>query len=52
MNIFDGLTNLAANVVKVAVAPIEMVVDVTNAVVQPIAEAAEDLVEDVKSINK
>lgn len=38
------------DVAKVAVAPVEIVVDVAAAAVKPIAEAAEDLVKDVKSL--
>lgn len=50
MNIFGSLTDLATNIVKVAVAPVEIAVDLADAVVKPIAEAAEQIVDDVKSI--
>lgn len=48
--LFDSIADLATNVVKVAAAPIEVAVDLTNAVVKPMADAAEVVVQDVKSI--
>jgi len=49
--LFDSLAELTTNVVKVATAPIEVAVDLTNAVVKPMAEAAQFITEDIKSIN-
>ena len=50
MGLFNSLVDLTSNVVKVVTAPVEMAVDVTTAVVKPLAEAAKDLTDDVKSL--
>ncbi len=44
--------DLATNVVKVVAAPVEVVVDLANAAVKPIAEVAEELVQEVKDLSK
>lgn len=41
---------LAEDVVGIAVAPVEVVVDVTRMATKPIAEAAEELADDVKDM--
>lgn len=50
MGLFDSLVELTTNTVKVVAAPVEVVAELANAAVKPIAEAAEEIVEDVKSI--
>jgi len=47
---FGSLFKLTTNVAKVVTAPIEIAADVANAVVQPIAEGAEELVEAAKDL--
>ena len=46
--IVGSLVDLASDVVRVAVTPIEIAVDVTAAVVKPIAEVAEEIASEVK----
>ncbi|MFS8930959.1 hypothetical protein CNECB9_1190019 [Cupriavidus necator] len=48
--LLKSVSELALDVAKVAVAPVEIVVDVAGAAVKPFAQAAEALVEDVKSL--
>lgn len=48
--LFKSLTDLAGDVAAVVVAPIEMAVDLTGAAVKPLAEAANDLTDDIKSL--
>ncbi|MDX6011338.1 hypothetical protein [Cupriavidus necator] len=48
--LLKSVGELALDVAKVAVAPVEIVVGVASAAVKPIAEAAEALVDDVKSL--
>lgn len=50
MGIFDSLASLTTNVVKVAVAPLEVVVDLADVVVQPLVDAAEVVTDGVKSL--
>jgi hypothetical protein len=45
---FGNLFDLATNVVKVVVAPVEVVAHVANAAVKPIAEGVAEVVKDVK----
>jgi hypothetical protein len=45
---FGSLFELATNVAKVVVAPIEVVAHVANAAVKPIAEGVAEVVKDVK----
>jgi len=45
---FDSLVNLTKNVVSIATAPIEIAVDITNAVVKPVADVARDTTKAVK----
>ena len=45
---FKSLIDLAGDVTKIVVAPIEVAVDVTRAVTKPVAEAAEEIVKDIK----
>lgn len=46
--LFNSLTELTTDVVKVVAAPVEMAVDLVDAAVKPIAEVAEEFKEDVK----
>ena len=48
--LFKSVADLAADVVQVAVAPVEIVAELAGAAVKPIAEVAKDLVADVKSL--
>lgn len=48
--LLKSLTDLATDVTKVALAPVEMVVDLAGAAVKPVVEVAKDLVADVKSL--
>ena len=50
MGLFDSLIDLTSNVVKIAVAPLEAAVDVTNAVVKPLADATKEVTDTIKSI--
>ena len=46
---FKSIFNVAADVVKIAVAPIEIAADLTHVVTKPVAELAEDVVDMVKA---
>jgi hypothetical protein len=48
--LLKSLGSLAADVVQVVAAPVEIVVDVAAAAVKPVAEAAKELVDEVKSL--
>lgn len=50
--IFDSVFELAKDVTKIVVAPVEMVADLAGAAVKPLAEVAEDLVKDIKSLKE
>ena len=45
---FKSLIGIVTDVAKVAVAPVEIALDVTRAATQPVAEAAEEIVKEVK----
>jgi len=45
---FDSLGKLVGNMTKVATAPLKAALDVTNAIVEPIADAAETVAKEVK----
>jgi len=45
-----SVVGLAENVVDIAIAPVEVVVDVTRMATKPIAEGLEELTEDVKQM--
>ena len=45
---FGSLTRLVTDVVKVAVAPVEMAIDVTRVVTKPMADLAEEATAEVK----
>lgn len=47
-NILSPIASLATDVVKIAAAPIAITAEVARAAVEPIAEAADELVDDVK----
>lgn len=46
--IFQSLFDLGKNVADVVLAPVEIVVDVAEAITKPVAEAAQEVVQDVK----
>lgn len=48
MGIFDSVMELTKDVFEVAVTPIEMAVDVADAVVKPMAQAAQEIKNDIK----
>lgn len=45
---FDNLINIVSDVAKVVVAPVEISLDLTSTITKPIAELAEDLVQEIK----
>lgn len=52
MGIFDSLVNLVEDVALVATKPVEIVLDLADAAVKPIADAATELAKDVKDLTK
>lgn len=52
MGLLDSVFSLAVNTTKVVLAPVEVVADLANAVVEPVKEAVDEIVKDVKSISK
>jgi hypothetical protein len=50
--LLKSVTELATNVATVVVKPIEIVVDLTNVAVKPMAESAKQIADDVKKIAK
>lgn len=48
--LLNSLATLVVDVVEVVATPIEIVVDVAKAAIAPVAEAARDLKNDVKSL--
>lgn len=52
MGFFDDIAGLVGDVAKVAVAPVEIVANVARAVTKPIAEIAEEIVDEVKDLTK
>jgi hypothetical protein len=50
MGLFDSVFDLTKDVLKVASAPITMVVDLAGAAVKPLAEVADELTNEIKSL--
>lgn len=50
MGLFDSIGSLVGSVAKVVTAPVEMVVDVADAVVRPLADGAEALKDEMKDL--
>lgn len=50
--LLDSIGELASNVVKVVIAPVEVVVNVANAAIKPIAEGVAEVVKDTKDLGK
>lgn len=48
VKMFKSLFGLVENVVSIAAAPVEIALDVATAVIKPIAEAAQEVVEAIK----
>ena len=48
MGLFKSLVDLTENVVDIAIAPVEIAIDVTNAAIKPVADLANEVVEEVK----
>ena len=49
MGLFDSLFDLASDVVKIVVTPVDLVVSVAGAITKPIAEVTKTLADDIKS---
>lgn len=49
---FKSLFGIVEDVVKIAAAPVEVVVDVTRAVTKPVAELSEEAVKEIKTVIK
>lgn len=47
-SLLKSITELATDVVKVVAAPIEAAVDLADAVVKPLADAAQEVAKDIK----
>lgn len=50
MSIFKSIKNLAEDVVDIALAPVEMTIDMTRAATKPIADLANEMKEDIKEM--
>lgn len=50
MGLFDSLAGLVGDLAAIVVAPVEVAVDVTAAVVKPLADGARAVVEEVKEL--
>jgi hypothetical protein len=48
--LLKSLTDLAGDVATIALKPVEIAVDLTGAVVKPIAEVAKEVADEVKSL--
>lgn len=48
--LLNSIADLATDVVDIAKAPVEMAADLVGAVTAPLADAANELVKDVKSL--
>ena len=46
---FKSLLGLGEDVLKIATAPVEIAVDLTRTVTKPVADAAQDVVKEIKS---
>ena len=46
--LLDSIGELASNVVKVVIAPVEVAATLVNAAVKPVAEVVTDLAQDIK----
>lgn len=49
---FKSLIDLTTDVVRIAAAPVEVAVDLTRIATKPLADAAQEIVQDVKSSTK
>ena len=52
MSLFDSFNELAEDSLRIATAPVEVVVDVTKAAVKPLAEGAQSVVDEVKDLTE
>lgn len=50
MGIFDSILGITKDVVDVVKAPVEIAIDVTREVTKPVADAAKEIVEEVKDL--
>jgi hypothetical protein len=52
MGLLDSLTNLVSDVVTVALKPAEIVLDLTDAAVKPLADGLTEIANDVKDLTR
>lgn len=52
MGIFDNLLDIATDVAKIAIAPVEIITEVVKAPLDEVANVADELVKDVKDATK
>ena len=52
MSLFKSLGDLVGDVVTVATAPVKIAVDVTSAIVKPVADAAKYVTDEVSNVLK
>jgi hypothetical protein len=52
MGLFDSLVNLVGDVATVVTKPVEVVVDLADAAVKPLADGMTELAKDVKDLLK
>lgn len=50
MGLFNSLVELTTDALKAVAAPVEISVDLADAVVKPLAKVAKELADDVKSL--
>lgn len=48
---FNSLINLTKNLTDIITAPVEIVVDLTNAAIKPIADGLSEVVQEVKDMS-
>lgn len=48
--LFKSVAELATDVVKVVATPVEMITDLADAAIKPVAEVARELADDIKSL--
>ena len=50
MSIFDSVIGLTKDVFEVVTTPVEIAVDLADAAIKPMAEAAKEIKDDIKSL--
>jgi hypothetical protein len=51
-NLIESIVSVATNATKVVVAPVEITLNLVNAALEPVVDAAKELNKDVRSISK